>query len=492
MRQGQRIAKNAVAGLGSGAIAGAIDLAVVAILARYLGVAGFGTYAFVLAFVRIFQQLGDLGIRSILLRDIAADHGNAGRVLGVARALVWMLSLGAFAIIVAIIHLIQSDPEVIKLTYLAGLALITILNANAYGAVCRAFEEMEFNAIGHVLERVLFLALAVMVVWLDWGLRGVFVGLLLANLVLWAFYYVVVRIRYVRPRLSFEMKAWWAMAREAVPVGLGVILRRVSWQVDTVLLVQFADLAGAGLFNAAYRITAFMQQFATTLSHPFAPVYARLATGSRGPIEQAYEKSLKLFWAMGVPVAAVIGIFAEPIVRLLYGEQFASAAPSLQMQGLAILFLFPTTLYMGLFTALGRQRLYMILVGACLLVNTVFDLLLIPQYSHMGASIATVLAEVTLFALGTYFLGLVGLRLPMFGLLGRPLAAGLVTGLLIMYPLRAAPLHWQVLGAIVGAVVYGGLLRLFRVFSGEEVGAIRRSLSFWRRPPGLPVTPGRS
>jgi O-antigen/teichoic acid export membrane protein len=310
--------------------------------------------------------------------------------------------------------------------------------------------------------------------------------------VLWAFYYAVVRRRYVRPRLSFEVAAWWAMVREAVPVGLGVILRRVSWQVDTVLLVQFADLAGAGLFNAAYRITAFMQQFPITLSHPFAPVYARLAKGSPGAIDQAYAKSLKLFWTLGVPVAAVIAIFAEPIVRLLYGERFAPAAAALQLQGLAILFLFPTTLYMGLFIALGQQRLYMFLVGACLLVNIVFDLLLIPLYSYMGASIATVLAEVTLFALGTYFLGRLGLRLPMLGLLGRPLAAGLVTGALIMYPLRAAPLGWQLLGTCVAAVAYVGLLLLFRAFSAEEVGAMWKSVPFWRRPSGVPVSPGRS
>ena len=459
-------------------IAVVIELAILGILARYLGVSAFGTYVFVLAIVRAFQDVGDLGLRSVLLRDIAADPRNAAKALGVARSLAWLLSVAMCAVIAGAVNLLRVEPEVVRLTYLASLALVATLQANAYAAVCRAFEAMEFNAIGHVLERVVYGLLVVRVVQMDWGLQGVFGSLLAANLLLWLFYYVVVRVRYVRPRLSFDVTAWWAMAREAIPVGVGVVLRRMAWRVDTVLLVKMADSAAAGLFNAAYRIPAQVNQLSVTLSHPVAPVYSRLAKGPAVGVSGAWEKSFKLFWVGSVPMAVVALVYADIVIGLLFGAKFAAAADALRVQSVAIMFLFPTGLYLGLFTAVGQQRLYMIISAACLAVNTVFDLLLIPGYGFIGASIATSLAEITFFAVGAYFIRMLGISLSFLRLMARPVLAGLLMGGLL-YPLAKAPLWWALLAGLpAGMLLYGCVLLLLGTFSREELALMRKSLPF--------------
>jgi len=488
LRQGQRILKNAVVGVAAGVIAGGIEVPLIATLARYLGVAGFGTYSFVIAFVRAFQHFGDLGLRSILLREIAADRDNADKILAVARGLVWLLSAAAFLIIVGLIHLFSSDSEVVRLTYLAGLALITILHANAYGAVCRAFEEMEYNAIGHVLERLVFFVAVLVVVWMNWGLRAVFVGLLLANLTLWGFYYVVVRRNYLRPWILWDLRAGWHMAKEAVPVGIGVILRRLTWSVDIVLLAKMVDVSSAGLFGAAYRIPVLIHQLSVTLSHPFAPVYAKLARASTDKISEAYAQSFKAFWALGVPITVGTVVFADTIIDTLFGAAFAPAATALQIQSIATLFLFPTSLYVGLFTALGQQRLYMMIATSCLAVNVLFDVLLIPWYSFIGASIGTALAEITFFGVGLYFLRRLDLRVPLLRVLSLHLVAGAVLGA-FAYQLRGLPLVWAVLGGAGGLMLYGPLLLLLGALRVDELVVLWQRFRPRRASAGRPGKP---
>jgi O-antigen/teichoic acid export membrane protein len=488
LNQGQRILKNAVVGVGAGAIAGGIEIPLFATLARYLGVAGFGTFSFVIAFVRAFQHFGDLGLRSILLREIAVDRKNADKTLAVARGLVWLLSAAAFLLIVALIQLVSSDTEVIRLTYLAGLALITILHANAYGAVCRAFEEMEYNAIGHVLERLVFFVAVLVVVWMNWGLQAVFVGLLLANLTLWGFYYVVVRRNYLRPWIAWDFRAAWTMAKEAVPVGIGVILRRITWSVDIVLLAKMVDVSSAGLFAAAYRIPVLIHQLSVTLSHPFAPVYAKLAKASTDELSEAYANSFKVFWALGVPITVGLVVFANRIIRILFGPEFAPAAAALQIQSIATLFLFPTSLYVGLFTALGQQRLYMMIASSCLAVNVVFDVLLIPWYSFIGASIGTALAEMTFFGAGLYCLRRLGIRIPLLRILSLDLVAGAVLGVFV-YQLRGVGLVGAMVGGVAGLLLYGALLLLLGAMTTGELALIWQRLSPWRAAAPRPTKP---
>src|SRR5581483_10307013 len=124
--------------------------------------------------------------------------------------------------------------------WLAGLSVVPVFRTAGYGALCRAFEDMEVNAVGGVLQNLLFLAGAVGAVRAGLGLRGVFAGLLLANLVTWGYYAVMVRRRYLRPRLVVDVRAAWGLLRASLPLGLGALLRKASWHVDTLLLTALA------------------------------------------------------------------------------------------------------------------------------------------------------------------------------------------------------------------------------------------------------------
>ena len=69
----QRIAKNTGVIIAGDVLNKAIGLLVVIFLVRYLGAVGYGKYAFVFAFLTFFGIITDLGINTILVREISRD-----------------------------------------------------------------------------------------------------------------------------------------------------------------------------------------------------------------------------------------------------------------------------------------------------------------------------------------------------------------------------------------------------------------------------------
>ena len=168
----RRIVKNSILRLGGYAIGAVVHFAIIILIARYLGTEGFGHFAFIFAFVGIFQLIVDMGVRNILIRDIAVDRAHFAEKLGVARGLLWVLAFISMGLIVLLANLLSFSDELRHSTYLAGLAVIISFSGLGYSAVLRAFEEMEWDILGFVLQRLINIALVWVLMSTDLGLGG--------------------------------------------------------------------------------------------------------------------------------------------------------------------------------------------------------------------------------------------------------------------------------------------------------------------------------
>ncbi|NWG32634.1 MAG: oligosaccharide flippase family protein, partial [Rhodocyclaceae bacterium] len=74
MKPVHRVFKNISAMLVAEALGFPLNFVLTLLLARYLGVEGFGNYSFVMAFVLVFQLIADAGLSNILIREIAVNR----------------------------------------------------------------------------------------------------------------------------------------------------------------------------------------------------------------------------------------------------------------------------------------------------------------------------------------------------------------------------------------------------------------------------------
>lgn len=463
----RRVLNNSIFRAAGYAIGAAVFFVTIVLIARYLGTEGFGHFSLIIALVGIFQLVADMGVRNTLIRDIALDQANFRKHLGVARTLLWMLSLISMGFIVVLANLLNLTADVRQAMYIAGLAAIVTFYSLGYSAVLRGFEEMEWDILGFVLHKVIFIALIWLTMQTSFGLKGVFTAMLLANACQWCYFWVLVGIRHGRAKLSLDLTASWVLLSDAFPLGMAEILGRLTQHVGKILLAALGTPMALGLYSAAYKFLEAINPFTTNLTLPLFPVFSRLAQVSSLRVFMAYHQSLKFLYAMGIPLAVILFVFSDRIVLLFFGEAYREAEVALRLLAPAVVLLLPTSIYGYVFTALGCQRLYMRCMAASLVVNTLLDLLLIPFYSYLGAAIGTLVGQAALFLAGLMMLQRLGSDLGGLRLLWRPLLAGIAMGLCcwVSKDMGLAP---AVFGIFCGLIAYTGLLLMFQTFTQQE------------------------
>jgi O-antigen/teichoic acid export membrane protein len=201
------------------------------------------------------------------------------------------------------------------------------------------------------------------------------------------------------------------------------------------------------------------------------PILSRLWKESPERLDRATELSFRaMLWA-GLPLAALLHLYAAPILDLLFGDDFVAGGPIMRLLAWSIPAAFlGSVLHNRLFSA-SQQKAAAWLALLAASANVVLNLWLIPRHQGVGAAAATLVsyALVPLFALGsahTRSLGVTALRCVL-----RP---GLVVlgGMAVVWLLDPAP----VLGVMVLLTVYLTGLVATREWGPRELALVQRTL----------------
>lgn len=476
MSAGRVVLRNLVYGVCGEAVSGLLNFLTFILVARSLGPGPFGTFSYILALVGVFQLLADFGITNILVREVARARDRVGEIIGAMRPLAWLSSLVVVGLIAAIGWPLSPTREVYEATLLLGLSVLATFHSFSFASVCRAFEEMGFNALGNITHKVLQISLVSLALHKNTGVVGVGAAMMTANSFQWLFFYTVVRLRYVRRIVwRFDVEYWKYLLKEAVPLGLAMVLRRANQQVGILVLTALSTPASVGLFSAAYKIVQVIDMIPFTLSLPLFPPFARLAQESHAKLFELVSRALRMFLILAAPLVVWLSTMAPWLMRLIFGDKYAAAAATAQVLTLAILFLFVTALYGYLFSALGRQRFYTIASGCCVATNLVLDLLLIPSYQHLGAAVAALAAEAVFCASGAWLLYRIGYRASLWKIAVRPIMLALVVAPLLLWGRTGGPR--LALGAsALYVLIYVSLVLISGAVEREERAMVRSLL----------------
>lgn len=457
-----------------------LHFVVTVLIARYLGTEGFGKYSFMLAFVWVFQLIADLGLSKIMVREISVNKDTLEYQVGVTKSLIWILSLVVFALIVITVNMINCETNLRNAIYIMGLAVIATVHAVGYSSVFRAMEEMEYNGIGFVTHKVILLTLTGAVIYFKGGLVEIALVNLVSNILLWFGYYLAVTFKYSRPRMIVDVQAWRYFIFESLPIGVASILRKISLQVDILILAAIASPSAVGLFSAPYKIVQALSILPETLTIALFPHLSRLAQCSYRGLFDVYEKNLKFMCLLSVPIVMILSVLSQDIILLIYGDRFANAHLALLVLSFSLIFLFQTSQFVYLFSALGKQRMFTVCSLGGLVVNIVLDLLLIPRFDFIGASMGTLVAEMSLFGIGVYFIKATDKKTSFLRASWKSLLSGILMAM-VLYQFKGSSLPWMVSGIVVSSVVYVISVLVLRVFSESEMTTIRESVMFFRK-----------
>jgi O-antigen/teichoic acid export membrane protein len=461
-----RAIKNTLALSGADLFSKAINFVFIAVLARQLTPADFGGYITITSLLALFGALADLGVSQILVREVAADRSQAGRLLVNSLLVTGSASLLAGGLLVGVAYIGNYSDALRPLITLAALAVFGNTLTMTAGGLLRGLERMEIPAL--LNSGILFAASACGILLALGGVSiaaqiGVSVAGSLAGAGLILF---VIRRRFVVLQLSaLDFTLCRSLLRQALPVEVliayGVLLR---WS-DTLILGQARPMGDVAIYATAQKVIDLATIFSASAAAALFPMLSSRWRQSPEATRELYIRSLRFFAAFGVAATVLMVFLAESISTLLFGKTYLPAA--LPLQWLAIAFFFqvisgPTG---TLLIATGEHLKKIVLpTGLVVGANILLNWLLAPQWSYMGAAGVFVATSIATFAIRQWAMNDYFERPPrIVVLLWHPLLAGAGMGV-CLFLLRQVHM---IFSGVIGVLVFIGILWLSQELKEE-------------------------
>jgi len=366
-------------------------------LARYLGPLQFGQLNFAVAFVALLGPFAVLGLDGIVVRELVKHPDQRNVILGATLSLKLLGGMAAFTSAQLLIWWLRPDD-------LLARQMVAILSV---GFLFQTADAYDFWFQSQVKSRltvaikgsafVLLSLVKVALIIIDAGLLA-FAWASLAELALIGVGLTLVYrttqrgnpvtgvVLWCWPRMRWLLSQSWALLFS----GLAIMIYA---RIDQIMLAQLVGERELGLYSAALRLSEVWYAIPTIVVASASPAliasYARSSEQYYARLQRLFNNLVGLAYLVAIPMSLLSSI----LILWLYGPEYAGAGTVLMVHVWTALFVF---LGVGLTPWVineGMTKFYLLQTTAGAVTNTLLNLLLIPKFGAVGASIATLASQ---------------------------------------------------------------------------------------------------
>lgn len=369
-----------------------LSLATTALLTRYLGVEGYGAYAFISAFVLLFGTISDWGTNIIAVREASRKKEKQPAIFGNILLFRLVLAVIAFVLLNAVIRLRPDWQGFVAAATIASFVLLALSLKTSLNVVFQTLLRYDRAAIVEVLSSTVFLALVATSFIMGRGLMAVmaswFVATLVASLLGLYFSFRLSPITFVLEQKIIKRVFW-----EALPAGALFLVFSLYNRIDTIILEHFQGEAAVGIYSLAYKIHDNLVLGAAFLMNSMFPLLSKKFGAKAGAVKSYYQKSFDLLLVSGFLVGAIAFLFAPAIISILGGEGFRQSVGALRLLSFATFISYFNHLTGYSLIAFGRQRVSLAIAVLALVFNVLTNWIFIPHFSFTAAAVITIATE---------------------------------------------------------------------------------------------------
>jgi O-antigen/teichoic acid export membrane protein len=305
------------------------------LLARLLGVEDRGWFAVVILVPLVPTQLGSLGVPQGLTYYVSTEPGTRRAVVRDALRMAAVQLVGIVLVVAVLWWLVFRDaPSDVRTAATVAFGVIPALFMALYGvAIVQGLQRLALVNVLRSLPPAIYLVSVVILFVADIDDLVVVTVVWVAGYLVTAAVILAVALRTLAAEPPDEADASPPPRRDLLTFGLKGLVGTVSpiedMQVDQFIVYQLLSPSGVGLYVVGLAFTNLPRFIGTGLGSVAFPHTARQPTlaGRRRVVVRA---TLAGAVACTVAVLPVI-LIAEPLIRLLYGDEFSGAADAARL-----------------------------------------------------------------------------------------------------------------------------------------------------------------
>lgn len=396
------------------------------VLARILAPDDYGVYAIALVVLNISLSMNELGVSLAVVRwpaDVDRIAPTVATLSLLFSALLW-LAIFATAPLVASALGASEATGVVRVLSLA--ILIDAATAVPAALMTREFMQRErliVDLAGFVVTSAVAVCLAVA----GAGAWALAVGALLGNLVNGIF---VFRYAPRRHRPGWNRAVAGELLRFGLPLAAASLLLIALLEVDYVVVGAELGATALGFYLLAFNLSTWpVNMFSTPARRVSLPLFAKLDAGATDA-SAAFVPVCSLLLLVTLPACLVLALFAEPLIRIVYGAAWEPSAAVLPWLTVLALTRVIGELVYDFLVALDEPRKSLALQAVWLLALLVVLPVAVRAGGIVGVAVGHAVVAVVV-VMPSYAIVLRSAGVSLRGLAAsvlRPLAGGLLAG----------------------------------------------------------------
>jgi len=455
-------------------------------LARNLTLEEFGLFYAVLYFVGFLTIFRDLGFGPTLTKYIAEFSAkNDNKSIKSSVIIVLMIELLAGIVLASIVFLFSDQLSDFYFKAAATDVLLVIV----LSFVISSFVILQyvFQGLGKIKQYAIiepvrnFFTLLVTVSLIGFGIIGAAYGYLIASVMISIIIFLMM-LR-VFPFFSIKAKISKELSKRIFLFSLPVFFTGIGGTIlvytDNLVITYFLSLRDVGLYNAALPTSQLLWVLVGSITVALLPVVSYLhAKNDKNTLSKIIGLLVKFSFIATIPFVLIVMSFPDVVIKILFGDGYVGAAPTLQVLALTSLFYSTFSIMYTSILGVGKPSINVKVISFIAVIDLILNIVFVPTMGIIGAAITTLVS----YFIGTvisvkYMKKEIDFRFYWKDMV-KSFLCGLAVFVLIFYLkvfVKAEPVIEAAIASFMGIAAYVALLYATRSIKKDEITLLKKS-----------------
>lgn len=377
-----------------------LGLVISMLSARYLGPSNFGIINYAASIVAFVTPIMQLGFRSTLIKEFINRPESEGTTMGTALILNIISAVACMVGIFGFVFFTNANQTVtiivcvlysVSLLFQAGEMLRYWFQAKLLSKYTSVISLVAYVIVAGY--RIFLLVTEKSIYWfaVSYAVDYAIIALLML------FTYKKVG----KSKLRFSWKLGKQMLSRSRYYIVSTMMVTIFQQTDKMMLKNMVDDTAVGIYSAAVACAGFTGFVYIAIIDSMRPVILESKKVSTDLFNKNMSRLFAIVFFISLLQCVFMTVLAKPVIYLLYGEEYLSAVPALQIIVWYVTYAYFGTVRNVWILAQEKQHVLWIINLTGALLNVVLNLFFIPIWGIYGAAIASLITQVfTNFVLG--------------------------------------------------------------------------------------------
>ena len=368
---------------------------------RYYGVETFGIFNLIFALIMIGTVISRIGLDIYVIRIIPTLQNNPKQVSLFLKAVLKILLITSVLVTLSILLLSDTiDYYLFKSidasSYLITLALMILPYTlfNVLVEVFRGLDDIKLYSLFRNLSQNGSIALLLAIsIFFSLNYDPVYILFIAISIITGSLLFVLYKFLKKR-NISILAKGKYSekILKHSYPMFLTASIMFLMGYVDSFMISYYLDEYQVGIYGACISLSMIITFIPMAIGGYISPkVSQAYAIGDKQKVKDIFKDSLKLIAITTLPIFLVIIYFSDFFLGL-FGAAFTIATTTLMIVSIGFLSESLCGPVGFILNMTDNQHLFMKILLVSLLINIVFNAILIPIYGINGAAIALLLS----------------------------------------------------------------------------------------------------